>query len=840
MSLAPGTLIGPYEVASMLGSGGMGEVYRARDARLGREVALKLLPAAFTSDPDRLARFEREARSVAALSHPNILAIHDFGRHDGVVYATFELLEGSTLRERLGSGPLTLRKAASIAAQIARGLDAAHSRGIVHRDLKPENILITTSGLVKILDFGIACVSDALSSADAQTLEMLTAPGVTIGTSSYMAPEQVRGERVTAAADLFGVGVLLHEMISGSRPFDRPSPAATMSALLHEDAPPLPASTPVALTRIVERLLEKAPGDRFRSAFDLAFALEALAVETSAHPAIATRRRRFAWPLAIAAAALVAAASGWALGRSNRSVQEVTFEPLTFRRGTVFQARFGSRGTVLYSAAWDGQPVEVFETSGGRPEARPLGIAPANLFAVSPSGEVALALVPSFPLTYFHPGRLATVPIAGGTPREVAEHTSAADWTADGRELALARVVNAESRIELPFGNVLYSSVADQDPVASMRVSPNGDRIAFWHGHNGSMILSVVDRAGNRKDLLRGRQTGWGVAWTPDGSEVWVARTNSETLVTTLVAVAMDSQMRELLKIPSRIRLHDISSDGTVLLTTVNLTNSLYLQIPDRPPRPLSWFSGTFVNDISPDGQFVLFAEPGGVHHPRGLFFRATDGQLPIRIGEGNFPAQSPRLSPAATHAAVIEEGKVTVWPVGPGGPRHLNTPSAAVSMLAWDKNTHVVYAAADGGLYRQVADGTLPATFVAKIACPGGPVTSSDGRLACSDEAGGINVVRMDGTDRHTFQPSENAGRLIGWTVDNRAVYSYREGGSPTWVARTNLTTGEVTRIADLHPPDATGVWRIHPVRVTPDGRVIAFTVTRELSELYVYSGLR
>ena len=219
------------------------------------------------------SRSPREVRTRGpgrgGLSHPNILAIHDFGHQDGQTYATFELLEGSTLRERLSKGPLPPRKAAAIAAQVACGLDAAHSRGIVHRDIKPENLFITASGLVKILDFGIAALAEQWSRDDTKTVNVLTGQGVTLGTASYMAPEQVRGETTTAAADLFALGVMLHELISGIRPFDRVSPAATMAAVLHEDAPALPVNMPAALTRIVERLLEKAPEDRFRSAHDL-------------------------------------------------------------------------------------------------------------------------------------------------------------------------------------------------------------------------------------------------------------------------------------------------------------------------------------------------------------------------------------------------------------------------------------------------------------------------------------------------------------------------------------------------------------------------------------------
>ena len=239
----------------------MGEVYRARDTRLGRDVALKVLPATFAGDQERLARFAREARTVAALSHPNILAIHDVGREDGVSFAIFELLDGVTLRVRLQSGPLAPRKAASIAAQIARGLEAAHSHGIVHRDIKPENLLITSAGLLKVLDFGIARV-DLGETAETVT-SVATTPGVAVGTVAYMSPEQLRGEAATPASDLFATGMVLHEMLTGHRPFERASHAATVAAVLHDDAPPLPPGAPPALGRIVDRLLEKGTGGPF-------------------------------------------------------------------------------------------------------------------------------------------------------------------------------------------------------------------------------------------------------------------------------------------------------------------------------------------------------------------------------------------------------------------------------------------------------------------------------------------------------------------------------------------------------------------------------------------------
>src|SRR5688572_15874102 len=290
MSLTSGTRLGPYEIANLIGAGGMGEIYRAHDTRLGRDVAIKVLPGAFAQDADRLARFEREAKSIAALSHQNIIAIHDTGTHDGQVFVVTELLEGETLRTRIQQGPLPLRKATDIAMQIARGLAAAHDKGIVHRDLKPENVFVRNDGQVKILDFGLAR-STAPSSGTTETVAAVTDPGTVMGTVGYMAPEQMRGQAVDARTDLFALGTVLYEMLSGQRAFKGDTAADTMIAIVKEDPPELTAlrpEIPPALQRIVRHCLEKNPVERFQSARDVAFALESATESgaTSVHEAV--------------------------------------------------------------------------------------------------------------------------------------------------------------------------------------------------------------------------------------------------------------------------------------------------------------------------------------------------------------------------------------------------------------------------------------------------------------------------------------------------------------------------------------------------------------------------
>ncbi len=296
-----GSRLGPYEILSPLGAGGMGEVYRAKDPRLGREVAIKVLPSSFSQDPDRLRRFEQEARAAGVLNHPNILAIYDIGTHDGSPYVVSELLEGETLRARLAGGAFSPRKALEHALQTAHGLAAAHEKGIVHRDLKPENIFVTQDGRVKILDFGLAKLTQAEEGGTRTDLPTATAgtePGVVLGTLGYMSPEQVRGKPADPRSDIFSFGAILYEMLSGKRAFPGDSAADTMSAILMKEPPELSQTNrdiPPGLERVVRHCLEKNPQQRFHSAHDLAFDLEALSDVSALAPAAPTIRLKPAW-----------------------------------------------------------------------------------------------------------------------------------------------------------------------------------------------------------------------------------------------------------------------------------------------------------------------------------------------------------------------------------------------------------------------------------------------------------------------------------------------------------------------------------------------------------------
>src|SRR5713226_6066118 len=392
-----GQVIGHYKIIEKIGSGAMGEVFRARDERLGRDVALKLIRPASSANPDHLRRFELEARAAAALNHPNIVAVYDIGINDGSPYIVCELLEGKTLRKRLAEGALPLRLAIDYSLQIAQGLIAAHDRRIVHRDLKPENLFVTADGRVKILDFGVAKLQPAPedSGRPVEELTTVTKSGSVIGTVAYMSPEQLRGKAVDHRSDIFSVGAILYEMLTGRRAFRGETEVDTITAVLREDPPEIhleETRVPVSFQQIVRHCLEKEPENRFQSARDLAFALDTLA---NASGGLGVRFRvpqAKMIPWAIAGALLLATLL--LLGNQWRQkMVSPSYRRLTFEQGTVYSARFAPDfRAIVYGAAWNGRPLQLFSAVGDSLSTQPLNLTDANLLAVSPTGELAVTL----------------------------------------------------------------------------------------------------------------------------------------------------------------------------------------------------------------------------------------------------------------------------------------------------------------------------------------------------------------------------------------------------------------------------------------------------------------
>lgn len=463
MALTSGTKLGPYEIQSPLGAGGMGEVYRARDTRLDRSVAIKILPAAFSSDTDRLQRFQQEARVLSSLNHHNLLAIFDVGNQDGSYFLVSELLEGESLRERLSAGPLPLRKAVDYGVQMANGLGAAHEKGIVHRDLKPDNIFITKDGRVKILDFGLAKPAPEASGNAATIAGPATLPGVVLGTAGYMSPEQVRGKNADVRSDIFSFGAILYEMVAGQRAFRGDSSVETMNAILKDDPPEISTTTKnisPAMDRLIRRCLEKAPEERFQSARDLAFALDALSgISSTGAVAVARVRspRKLRFALLSTFAALLAVAVAFLAGVRTGTPQHPIFFQLIFGRGFIETARFTPDGqSVIYGASWNNQPFEIFSTRLEGLESRSLGLPSGNILGIASNGRMALALGWHHTLNWMAMGTLGEVSLSGGAPRPLLEKVCAGHISRDGKQFAIVRCAGSEQTVEFPIGKILY------------------------------------------------------------------------------------------------------------------------------------------------------------------------------------------------------------------------------------------------------------------------------------------------------------------------------------------------------------------------------------------------
>jgi hypothetical protein len=868
MTLRQGSRLGPYEILCPLGAGGMGEVYKARDTRLGREVAIKVLPTSFSQDPARLRRFEQEARAAGLLNHPNIVVVYDVGSHEGSPYVVTELLEGETLRSYLGGDRLPPRKAIGNARQIAQGLAAAHEKGIVHRDLKPENVIVTRDGRVKILDFGLAKLTRAErgeAPAPDSTETAATQPGIVLGTAGYMSPEQVRGQPADARSDIFSLGAILYEMLSGRRAFHGASPADTTSAILKEDPADLSETSrdiSPGLERVVRHCLEKNPEERFQSARDLVFDLEALSgYSGSAAAAADAVPRREAWNLSsLLAAALalsaLALAVGVFVGRRSARAGPPTFDRVTFRRGIVLSARFGPDGrTILYSASWDGKPPALFIKRPENPDALPLELPSAGLLAVSPSGELAIQLNPRWSGYYHSRGTLARVALSGGAPREVAEDITQVDWGPDGR-LVAAREVSGKRRLEFPLGKVLYETTGF---LVSPRFSPRGDLIAFIDfpfrgGPSGS--IAVVDLAGRKRVVSKDWNNLTTLAWaTPD--EIWFTAVGPRELPgppdRSLYAVTLSGKVRPVLRLGGGLSLQDVAASGRVLLAQQKGEIRIKGLAPTAArERDLSWLQASLLQDLSRDGSTLALSveEPGSNF---GVYIRKTDGSPPQRLGEG-FGGP---LSPDGKWVASIPKhgARSVLLPTGPGEPREIGAPELDVFGKAWlPDGKHLVFTALSQGrglsrLYVQGSDGGEPHAISPEGIggelgyLPGGIAPSPDGKIVAalsSDQK--VALYPVDGGGPHAVPGAVEGERPLQWSADGRSLYVARprELFLPARVFLLDIETGRRTLWKELMPEDSAGFVAVTQACVTPDGKAYAYDYYTVLSDLYLVEGLK
>jgi eukaryotic-like serine/threonine-protein kinase len=872
MALPSGTKIGPYEIIAPIGAGGMGEVFRAKDTRLGRDVAIKVLPETFAKDADRLRRFEQEARAVAALNHPNILAIHDIGEYNGSPYLVSELLEGHSLRAEMNNGALPTRRAVEYAAQIAQGLAAAHDKGIVHRDLKPENVFVTHDGRLKILDFGLAKLAKLRAAADDSATLTLddaqqeTTPGIVLGTVGYMSPEQVRGEPADARSDIFALGTILYEMLSGQRAFKRDTSAETMTAILKEDPPEISASSkPVApaIERTVRRCLEKKPQLRFQSARDLAFDLEGLSGSTAGsgmHPADASAeptptRRNWLIPLVAGLVlALIAGIAGWFFGVRNSATAPPVYHQLTFERGLVYAARFAPDGRpIYYSAAWKGQPVQIYSTVPDGPESRPLNLVNSTLFATSPS-ELAISLGCKDRYIGNCEGTLATVPISGGAPRQIAEGVLSADWTADGSDMAVIRQVGGKYRVEFPRGNVIYESVRS---LGYLRISPRANAVAFAvfvspDGDAGSVI--AVDRSG--KQLIRTPDyiSVEGVAWAALGEEVWYAATMTEGWADAIHATSLKGKERTVLRLPGMLRLHDVSHDGRILLSRESWRSGLQFRgAADSKERDLSWLDYAQLRDLSSDGAQIAFDDWGSAAGAVGLaYVRKSDGSPAVKLGAWATPVLSPDGTRVLVNQAseVGQGAQLALLPTGVGETQTLkSTGLQQMGAKGFMPDGKSIYFAADDGhgwrMYIQDLVGGTPRPISPVIA---GRPSHFETQLA-SPDAKFIFAPELDGTG--SLYPVAGGERKIvpgwlpqdfwiTWSADGHSAYVYHDEKNSAPVYKLDLATGKRDLVTTLAPSDPAGVTAVLNVRMTPDGKTYAYSYNLELSDLFIVENVR
>jgi WD40 repeat protein len=863
MTLAAGSRLGPFEILSPLGAGGMGEVYRARDSRLGRDVAVKVLPVELASDADRRKRFEQEARSASGLNHPNIITIHDIGSSDSAFYIAMELVDGKTLREVLGGGLLPTRKLLDLAVQAADGLAKAHSAGIVHRDLKPENLMVSKDGLVKILDFGLAkpVMAESKGGSALVTMAEETRPGTVLGTVGYMAPEQASGRTMDFRSDQFSFGSILYEMATGRRAFERNTSAETLTAIIREEPVPpaqINPAVPAPLRWILERCLAKDPEERYASTRDLARDLRSLrdhlseaSVSGEAVPIRpAPKKRSLARAGLTALLAVAALGAGMLLERRVARFAPPSYQQITFGSGTIRSARFAPDGqTLVYSAAWDGNPLKLYLKHPSSPDSLPLQLPTANLLGISPSGEMAISL----DCRSTHPGvcsgTLAKAALTGGSPRDVAEGIQDADWAADGASMLVVRDVGGKARIEFPMGKVLYETTGH---ISYARLSPKRDRIAFLDHPfplDDAGTVAVIDLAGKKTTLTGKWASEHGLAWAPSGNEVWFTATEAGAN-RSLYAVTPSGKLRVVTRVPGGLKLHDIARSGKVLLTRESpRVGILGILQGENRERDMSWLDYSFAADLSADAKTLLFdeeGEAGGANYT--VYLRKSDHSPVVRLGEGNALSLSPD-GKWALSIMPIPNAPFLMLPTGTGD--HKELPLGGVGpeqAAAWmPDGRSILFAGSEPGhglrLWVQSVEGGKPRPITPEgitAALPGFAV-SADGKLvaAIGPERKAM-LFPLDGSSPRPMPGLEAGEYPLRFTPDGRTLYVWKRGDVPVRVFRVDVETGRRELWKELLPADPAGVERISNVLVTPDGKGYAYCYARLLSDLFVVEGLR
>jgi hypothetical protein len=863
MPLTPGTKLGPYEIVAPLGAGGMGEVYRARDSRLNREVAIKVLSGHLSERPEVRARFEREAKTISSLNHPHICTLFDIGREGETNFLVMELIEGETLAARIARGPLPLDEVFRLGMQIADALDRAHRSSIVHRDLKPGNIMLTKSG-AKLMDFGLARASgiggagsgsgamDSLGQSPT-IAQPLTAEGTIVGTFQYMAPEQLEGKEADARSDIWSLGCVLYEMMTGQHAFEGTSQASLIAAIIN--SAPVPVSqiapmSPPAVDRLVRQCLTRDPDERWQSAGDVRRELEWIGTSSSQAAAVAAapRRRRnvpqSVWGILGGVAIALLAVTVWVLlrpgGVSSPARANVAFERRTFDQEEIFNAAFlPHRQGIVYSAARSGNTTELFLLRAGAMTPRKIAGAGTTLLSVAPDGELAVLTGAVYSNHRVFSGTLARMSI-DGAPRPLVDGVSDADW-GPGGTLAIARQVEGADRLEYPLGTVIYTTTGY---VSEPRVSPDGSRIAFldhqWASDDRGW-LKVCDRAGKVTTLSREFWAIEGLAWLPDGRSLVFSGSVDGSDLQPYVVKPGSGAARPILAVPSDFTVLDVDAEGRWLALGEEGRSGVVAHPQDGPDIDLSWLDSNWNPYLSPDGLTVAFCNGhGGTNYQ--VVTRRLDGSPITVLGEGDIGGFSPDGKWVA--ARLADPPGVVIYPVGAGEPRHLESgPLEQFHAVQWYPDSeNVLISGNEVGKalrdYRQSIAGGPPVPVTPEGVA--GRLGPNGKTILVEREDGAWQLYPLDGADPRPVAGVQPQDTLAAWSPDGKAIFVYRWPDVPARVDRIDLATGVRTPALTIDPKVRAGLTSISFNQRTWDlGRAYAYGYERTFSKLFVVTGV-
>ena len=871
MIFSAGQSFGVYTILGPLGRGGMGEVYRARDTRLGREVALKVIREDSADDPLRASRFEQEARAASSLNHPNIVVIYEIGdaplpgRAHPLRYLAMELLEGKSLSSLLTGEPIPLRRALDWASQLADGLARAHESGIVHRDLKPSNILVTAEGHVKILDFGLAKLREPLNrDTESPTAagEALTSPGTVVGTAGYMSPEQTRGEVAEAASDQFSFGCILYEMLTGRLAFQGSSPVETLSAILRDEPAPIEQinpNVPAPIRWIVERCLAKAAGDRYVSTRDLARDLQTFREHSSAGVVRALppaariqRRRRFLGVAAAAALLVVGGIAAVLVTRTLKAPPDPEFRRLTFRPGVVWRALFvPNSDNILYTASWQGAPARSFltipESSGTD---RSLESETHLPMAYSGDGSQVLVLLGRSRAAINARGTLAWWPALGGKPRPILQNAGWADWSEALRLLAVVRDTGTERVLEVrrPDGTLERSVFRTSGGLSYVRFSPDGTKIAFIHHpsrYDDAGEVRLADTGGAISRALTPRfQHCVGLDWNERSGEVWFTVSGTSISSGRLWRVSRGGKMRTVASFPDFFTLQDVSSSGTRCLLVSNAGGvALFVRQSGGPPKDLTWLGSSLITDISPDGSSLLFEDSGAGERSLGTWMRPVDGGDAVRLGAAALGRFSPDgRSIVALTAPLSGPQQLVLIPVGPGATRQLTSSQESHSTPSFAGLQTILFVRSAAGrseVWRMGTDGTGARSLGAE-GCDTPSASPSGLSFLCrgGESKGALYLFPMEkGAGRKLFElaPGKTIN-YVRWNASGDRVFALTRD---LHFLTIDAASGRVLSSESVDLGDAVGSDALIGAAFSADGTIQAYSFDRFSSGLYLADGL-